>query len=63
MVVLRIEDGFLFLRRRAECCNDELLEQRHIELGAGRGLCGRTMGWFQAERDVAIVSLDRKSVV
>ena len=38
MVILCIEDDLLFLWRRTERCDDELLEQRHIELGARRGL-------------------------
>ena len=48
MVILRIEDGLLFLLRRTECRDDELLEERHIELGARRGLREGAMGWFQA---------------
>ena len=60
MIILRIEDGLLFLLRRAESRDDELLEQRHVELGARRGLRGRTMGWLQVQRDVTAVFLQRQ---
>src|SRR5438309_940730 len=57
MIILCIEDGLLFLLRRTQCRDNELLEQRYIELGARRGLCGWTMGWLQAQCDVAAFSL------
>ena len=60
MVVLRLEDGFLFLLFRTERRDDKLLEQRYIELGAGRGLRRWTMGWFHAQCDVAVVILQRQ---
>ena len=47
MIILGVEDRLLFLLRRAEVRDDELLEQRHVELGARGRLRGRTMGWLK----------------
>src|SRR5512145_233601 len=61
MVVLGIEDSLLFLLRRAERRNDELLKQRHIESGAWRGFCGWAMGWFEDQHGEVAVSFQRES--
>ena len=46
MVILCIEDGLLFLRRRTEHRDDELLEQRHIEPARGEACAsGRWAGF------------------
>ncbi len=61
VVVLRIENSFLFLLRRTELGDDELLQERDIQLGPGRGAGRRTMCGLEGQGQIGLAALERQS--